>query len=130
MKTIRISVLILALAAIALLGQPANLPQQLPLWTGGIWKYFSLSPAFKITGSVIDVAAVQTPFVPAADDLFVLTQAQATFQLRCTRAEVFRNGILQTNGQDYSLDATGKLVTFTPNVPQATDVVQILYRCQ
>ena len=133
MKHLWIVAVVLAFPVAALLSWQGSIPNALllPLWGGKTYSYYALGPAFKITGNTIDVPA-PVPTMPtfAPDDAFSLSAPQAAFTLRCSRASVYRNGVLQFAGIDYTVDATGKIATFAPNVPQATDTVQIIYRCQ
>ena len=170
MKNLWYSLLILALATIglgtvALLGQPpaAAAAPQLPLWMGGVYKYVTLSPAFRIMGNVIDVPVTQGPpgapgavgqagapgaigpagpqgtFTVAPNDIYVLTQAQAVFTLRCAVADIYWDEFMTTEGIEYSVATTNLppansvaqlAATFSPNTPIAGDVVKITYRCQ
>ena len=73
-------------------------------------------------------------FSPAPNDVYVLTAAQALFPLKCSAADVFRNGIMQSStaegGSDLTVDSTGLTLTFLgQSIPQGGDVVKVTYRC-
>lgn len=71
-----------------------------------------------------------TPFVAQPNQVVILTDAQATWNLTCRAADVYLNGILQSEGVDYTLDSTGLSATFSADsIPQPGDVVKIAYRC-
>ena len=128
------------------------------------YSYPQLSGAFRITGNTIDVPVTQGPpglpgapglpgssgvpgqpglpgapgapgvFSPAPNDVYVLTAAQAVFPLKCSTADVFRNGIMQSStaegGSDLTVDSTGLTLTFLgQSIPQGGDVVKVTYRC-
>ena len=70
-----------------------------------------------------------TPFVAAANQVYVLTAPQTVFSLSCGTADIYLNGLLQSEGGvDYSVDATGLVATFAQPA-QAGDVVKVIYRC-
>jgi hypothetical protein len=142
--------LILALLGAGLVAQNTA-PGLLPLWNGR-WNYLTLGKSFIVTGSVIDVPVTQgpagaagapgaqgpvgpagpqsAPFIVAENQVYVLTAPQTVFTLTCTAADIYRNGLLQAEGGvDYSVDAAGAVATFAPNIPQAADVVKVVYRC-
>jgi hypothetical protein len=64
----------------------------------------------------------------------MLMAQQAVFPLKCSVADVFRNGIMQTSaaegGSDITIDPTALTVTFVgAATPQGGDVVKVTYRC-
>ena len=115
----------------------------IPIWNGH-WNYLTLGPSFRIAGSVIDVPTTQgapgTPggpgpagppgvFAAAANQVYVLTAPQTVFGLTCGTADIYRNGLLQSEGgEDYAVDATGLVATMTQPA-QVGDVIKIVYRC-
>ena len=136
--------ILVLLGAVLLAQSPAS--YVLPLWNGH-WNYLTLGKSFQVTGSVIDVPVTQgapgvpgTPggpgpagppgvFAAAANQVYVLTAPQAVFNLSCGTADIYRNGLLQSEGGvDYSVDATGLVATLA-QAAQAGDVMKILYRC-
>jgi len=61
----------------------------------------------------------------------VLTSSvPSTFTATCAPFALFRNGLLQSSGPDYTVDVTSLIVTFTASSqPQIGDVVTALYQC-
>ena len=140
------TIIFILLTFTALLVAQSTSPYVLPLWNGH-WNYLTLSKAFVVTGSVIDVPTTQgapgapgTPggpgpagppgvFAAAANQVYVLTAPQTVFSLTCGTADIYRNGLLQSEGGvDYSVDATGLVATFA-TAAQVGDVVKVVYRC-
>jgi len=123
----------------------------LPLWSGGQWHYLTLGPAFKVSGNAVDVPVTQGPagpagpagpvgstglagapavFIPVSNDVYVLTAAQSVFSLRCSAADVYRDGMMQSEGADITVDPSALTATFGGTaIPQSGDVVKITYRC-
>lgn len=127
-----------------LLAVPSSFPYVLPLWNGH-WNYLALGPSFRVTGSVIDVPTTQgaagpqgpagpagpqgAPFSVAANQVITLSAPQTVFNLTCAAADIYRNGLLQSEGEvDYSVDNTGLVATFVQPA-QTGDVVKVIYRC-
>ena len=119
-RTGLLACLFLALAAAAQAPAPVY---KLPVWTGTIYIYPVVTGGLTVTPSSVSVAA----FKP--NNLW--TSPQATYTLACPLADIFRNGVMQTEGGiDYNLDPTGLIVTFTAaSQPQAGDIVKATYRC-
>jgi hypothetical protein len=63
--------------------------------------------------------------------VYPLKAAQATFNLKCTTTDIYRNRLLQAEGGvNDAVDATGPIATFAAaSTPQAGDVVKVVYRC-
>jgi len=104
---------------------PAQAPVSylLPLWTSGRWRYVPLGSSF-VVGST-----VETSFAPAANEIYILTVPQLTVTLKCDAADIYRNGLLQTEGQDYSVTAL-KATWVAAATPQDGDIVKVTYRCR
>jgi len=95
---------------------------QVPLWTGVTWNYVSLGSSLSVSGGRLSIA-------PAASDIWRLAEPQGAFPLRCLPADLYLNGLLQTEGGvDYSV--SGLAASFNAaSTPQAGDVVKAVYRC-
>jgi hypothetical protein len=74
-------------------------------------------------------ATVETSFAPAENEIYILTAPQLTVTLRCVAADIYRNGLLQTEGQDYSVTAL-KATWVAASTPQNGDIVKVTYRCR
>ncbi|MGA2270337.1 MAG: collagen-like protein [Bryobacteraceae bacterium] len=152
MKRVLISVVVVFLSLVlAPVVAQNTMNYVLPLWSGR-WNYFTLGPSFHVSGSVIDVPITQgaagpagpqgapgpagpqgapgVPFLTAANQVIAVSAPQSVFHLTCAIADIYRNGLLQSEGgADYSLDPSGLVATFAP-AAQAGDAVKIIYRCQ
>jgi hypothetical protein len=77
---------------------------------------------------ILSCSIPQLSFPTVASNKIYNQNAPSTFTISCAVADIFRNGILQTeNGVDYTL--TGLSITFNSNIIQSTDIIKIIYRC-
>jgi hypothetical protein len=73
-----------------------------------------------------------TPQIPAMqpNQIYQLTSVLASITLSCRAGDIYWNGLLLSEGVDYSLDAAGLVATFlAASTPQPGDVVKVVYRC-
>lgn len=99
------------------------------VWSGGKWYYLRADSTLKVdlANSTIGVASVPAPAEAqeAWDNLAAPTTVFELSKLPIS-LKMYRNGILQRRGIDYTVSAT--TVTFLPaSTPQKEDIVQAVY---
>lgn len=98
------------------------------VWNSGKWYYLRADSTLKVdlVNNTIGVASVPAPI--EAQESWDITAPTPTFQLSKLpiSLKVYRNGILQKRGVDYTL--SGTTVSFlSVSVPQKDDIIQAIY---
>jgi len=111
---------------IALIAQTST--YLVPLWSNSRYAWPALGPHLVVSNNVLD--AVPAPFTPQPNQVLLLAAPQSVFTLTCKAADIHVNGLLQSEGAtwDYTIDATGLVVTFNTALPAGYGV-KITYRC-
>ncbi len=101
------------ICAVTLVAQQA-LTGVIPIWSQGRWRYVSIEQ-------------LREGLVEQRTDFPLLTADLAEFQVPGEVTNVFRNGLLQREGIDYSV-VGGVAVRFEPISPIAGDLVTVFSR--
>ena len=126
---------VVILSALFLVGQVVDIGR-IAVFSGGRWTYPKLGSNFSLANGTLDVPVTVGPagvagpqglpgvagpagaaFVPAPPDVYAsIAVAMPSVGLKCAPALIYRNGILDTPGVDYTV--TGGTAVFTDPIPQ------------
>jgi hypothetical protein len=150
MKTRIVAIIAGAILALAMTAQVVDIGR-IAVFSGGRWTYPRLGSSFSLANGVLDVPVTTGPagpagvagpqgspgvagpagaaFIPAPPDVYAaILSAMPSVGLKCSPALIYRNGLLDTPGVDYTV--TGTVATFLDiSTPQPGDNVQVAYAC-
>ncbi len=103
---------------------PAQTIWQVPLWNGQRYEWPKLGPSFVVQGGVLDVLPAPPPKIHqhTVGNRLAATNGVYTIPATAVNLALYRNGVRQTAGVDYSL-ASGTITPLYPDGWSASLVV-------
>ena len=121
------------LLLLLVLSASAQVSYQIPLYNNKTYTLVGLGTGLSVSNGILNVTMAGSDFVPAPNQVLMPLVSTPAYILTCPIADIYRDGLLQTeNGVDYtlSLGPLGTVITFNgSSVPGAGDVIKIIYRC-